>query len=363
MPRGKSFDYERASTLLVEVFTEAEGDFRARSPAAVSAALSSAFDIMFASSTQAYREVLVGSALARLVDPTRNLRKPYVKQGDDAYNGRTLDERVVNPFLHEHTVPSSKAPFLSAFRRNIEFVPETARGLRDREGYAAFLEVIEALSDASPPEARTILRHLLYRFVQLRDAANITLAQVRRLSLDQNEALIDGLLATPSGGLLPVLLVVALFRTLSERFGLGWIVTCQGINVADSASGAGGDVTVQREGRLVLAVEVTERPLDRSRVVSTFNTKISPQSIEDYLFLTTAAAPPDEAKAAARQYFAQGHEMGFLHVKPWLVNSLGTLGPTGRATFTTELLKLLGSQDTPASAKLAWNEQVKALFG
>jgi hypothetical protein len=295
------------------------------------------------------------------VDPTRNLRKPYANQGDDAYNGRTLDERVVNPFLHEHTVPSSRAPFLSAFRRNIQFVPETARGLRDREGYTAFLGVIEALSGADEGTARTILRHLLYRFIELRDSANVTLAQVRRLSIEQHETLIDGLLATPSGGLLPVLLTVAMFHTLRECFGLGWEVGWQGINVADSASGVGGDIIVKREGRLVLAVEVTERPIDRSRVVSTFNTKISPHGIEDYLFFTTATVPTEDAKMAARQYFAQGHEISFLQVKPWLVNSLGTLGPKGRAVFTTEFLKVLGGRDVSASVKIAWNEQIRRL--
>ncbi len=362
-PRPPAFDYDRAKQLLAETFELAEADFAAPRIPPIGADLSVALSALFVSRTQAYREVAVGCALVRLVDQTRNLQLPYVNQGDDAYNGRTLDERVVNPFLQEQTIPCSKGPFLSAFRRNIRFVPETGEGLRDKEGYAAFLVVVDALRAGDEALACAVLRSLLYRFLELRNAANIALAQVRRLSLEQLGLLIDGLLATPSGGLLPVLLALAMFNTLRDCFERDWTIDFQGINVADSASGVGGDITVSREGAVVLAVEVTERPIDRSRVVSTFNTKISPHGIEDYLFFSTAAMPDEEALAATRQYFAQGHEINFLQVKPWLMNCLGTIGPKCRALFVQHLLKALSGPDVPASAKLAWNAQVKALLG
>jgi len=48
---------------------------------------------------------LIGCALARLHDDEIDITKPYMNQGDDAFNGRTLDERVVNPFLQENEIP------------------------------------------------------------------------------------------------------------------------------------------------------------------------------------------------------------------------------------------------------------------
>lgn len=359
---GRAVDYDDAGGLLEEEFANAERDFLADAPPGVPPHVAAAADRLFASRTQAFREALVGCALARITDPQINIRLPYVNQGDDAFNARTLDERVVNPFLQDRNVPCSKGPYLSAFRRNIRFEPETARGLRDRVAYAAFLEFVSALEAAAAEEARAHLRYLLRRFVQLRGESDIPLARIQRLSLEQYGVLADALLRTPSGGLLPVLLAVATFQTVRECFGLEWEIDWQGINVADRASGVGGDITVRRGGRVVLAVEVTERPIDRARVVSTFNTKIAPHGIGDYLFFFSSAAPADEAYAVARQYFAQGHDISFLPVRDWLLHTLGTVGPRCRGTFTSAFLELLGRRETPANLKLAWNEAVRDLL-
>lgn len=86
------------------------------------------------------------------------------------------------------------------------------------------------------------------------------------------------MLTTPSGGLIPVLLAVSAFSAIRDTYLLPWDIRWQGINVADSPSGAGGDITINREGKTVISIEVTERVIDKARVVSTFNTKISPHS-------------------------------------------------------------------------------------
>ncbi len=73
------------------------------------------FDAIFNSATQAYREVLIGCLLARHQDQSINLRQPYVNLGEHAFNGRTSDERVINPFLYEKRIPNSCGPYLSVF--------------------------------------------------------------------------------------------------------------------------------------------------------------------------------------------------------------------------------------------------------
>jgi len=284
-----------------------------------------------------------------------------MNQGDNAYNGRTLDERVVNPFLKDNSIPSSKNPFLSALRRNVRFVPETL-GQKDQRGYKAFLAFIAQLQKANSDKAREYLRYLLVAFVKLRDAADIQLAHVQRLSVEQYESLIRGLLTVPSGGRLPVLLAVATFKTLNKCFELGWRIEWQGINVADRASGAGGDINVSRNDALLFSVEVTERPLDRARIVSTFTSKIAPGGIDDYIFFFTAAQPDDAARTAARQYFAQGHDINFVQVTDWIMTILRTIGAECRKTFTETYIQLLGDADVPAALKVAWNHQIRNLL-
>ena len=93
-----AIDYEQAKVLLNNSYEKAAQEL----PAAVTQYITDnkdALDTIFSSKTQSYREVLLGCAVARYQDRSCNIRHPYVKQGEDAFNGRTLDEKAVNPFL------------------------------------------------------------------------------------------------------------------------------------------------------------------------------------------------------------------------------------------------------------------------
>lgn len=289
-------------------------------------------------------------------------RLPYVNQGPTAYNGRDLDEKVVNPFFQEHRIPSSRGPYLAMFRRIFQFDASTRGGQRDKTAFDAFLKLISALEATSDDaELRNFLTYLLYKFAKLREAAAIPLFRLQRISLEQFESLITSLLDTPSGGRLPVILVVAALRSIKDYFGVDWVIDYQGINVADSHTGVGGDITIKRKDRIGFAAEVTERPIERTRVVATFNTKIGPHGIEDYLFFARPETLAEDARQQARQYFAQGHEVNFLEIKNWMLMSLATMGKSGRDLFQTHLRELLNDPATPRSLRVAWNDHVAAL--
>ncbi len=356
-------DYDAARSLLNDLFIEAEQDLLSHRTPEVPPQIQEACELVFASKTQAYREALTGCAIARIQDRGIDIRLPYVNQGDRAFNGRTLDEKAVNPFLHEHRIPSSKGAYLSVVRRSVTFTDRTRGGLRDKSGYDAFLALIEYLENTGEEnDLRGFLRYLLFKFAALREASIVPLSRLRQISLEQFGALISGLLATHSGGRFPVLLVVSAFRTIRDFYSLGWKIEFQGINVSDAASSAGGDITISSGGRTLLAAEVTERPLDRNRIVSTFNTKIAPYGIEDYLFFVSLSSLDPSARLQAAQYFAQGHEVNFLEVKEWIVQSLATMGRKGRTIFNEALMELLDAPDIPRSLKMAWNTQVDRLL-
>ena len=348
--------------MLAKAFAEAEEHHRTDKLETVPKELEAASATLFRSNTQAFREALVGCCLARIADASIDISKPYVNQGRDAYNGRTLDEQVVNPFLQEKEVPCSKGPYLSSLRRNISFVPETARGLRDKNAFRAMLVFINYLKTDDANNAMRYLVYLLGRFVALRERSRIALARVNRFSIEQYSALIDLLLGSASGGLMPVLLVVSAFEAIKAAYGLPWDLEYQGINEADAASGAGGDVTVRRDGAVVLSVEVTERTIDEDRVRSTFRTKIAPNAIDDYLFFFASTQPTDAALARARAYFAQGHDINFAPVKDWLVTVLSTLGAAGRKVFTEKLVTALDDPKVSAEMKVSWNKHIRTVL-
>ena len=353
-----NLSYENMRERLRESFAEAEVLAREDRCPSLPKTIDKCLDTIFSSNTQAYREVLIGCVLVSLEDESVDIRYPYASQGTNAFNGRSLDETVVNPFLQEKRVPSSRGPYLSAFRRSVNFTPATRHGVRDKAGFDALLELIKYLRSATKDQRTKFLLNLLCRFVRLRESSNIPLSKLNRVSVVQYSQLIAGLLNVQSGGRIPVIVVVALFHAIKTHFSLNWTIDYQGINEADAPGGAGGDVTVRDGNTIILAAEITEREVDKSRVVAIFNRKISTASIRDYIFF---APHTEEAVAQANQYFAQGSEVNFVDINTWTTMSLVTMGQTGRDAFNAQLAQMLSADDVPRTVKVAWNELVAAI--
>ena len=260
---GLTIDYATAKAILDAAFADVKIKFRDKTQIVCPGSRRYSHRCPFKSSTQAFREALLGCVLAAIVDPQIDIRLPYMNQEDNAFNGRTLDERVINPFLNEREIPSSKAPYLSALRRKISFVPETEKGLRDKEAYGAMLAFINETIAAHDGKRKAGIFFTLAlcvsrtpRYVQSNFVAYQSPQHGAVLRAARQTAF-----ATPSGGLLPVLLAVATFTAIKEAYGLPWKIDWRGINVADAASGAGGDITVSRDEKPVISVEVTKPTL------------------------------------------------------------------------------------------------------
>ena len=313
---------------------------------------------IFASGTQAYREVLVGCVLARWCDRDIDISSPYVSQGSHAFSGRSLDERAVNPFFKANRIPSSQGPYLSVFRRSVRFDETTRTGLKDQGGYDALLRLIRHVkATKSTEDILKFLDRLLVSFYRLREAAQVPVSRPQRMSLEQMSVLMGRLLGASSGGRFPMYLVEATLTAIKMRFSLGWEIKTQGINVADAPGGMGGDIEVSENGEMVFAAEVTERSIDAERVTTTFETKMAPNSIEDYLFITSDRVD-EAAQAQARSYFALGHEVNFIDIAGWIRHTLASIGTDGRSHFLVALLDRLGRDDTPAAIKAVWNQEI-----
>jgi hypothetical protein len=92
-------------------------------------------------------------------------------------------------------------------------------------------------------------------------------------------------------------------------------------------------------------------------VTATFQTKIAPQGIQDYLFFVRNDVG-DDVLRQVRQYFAQGHEINFLQMRDWLRILLATLGRAGRETFNRIIIEKLQAAEIATALKVAWNYQI-----
>ena len=355
-----TIDYVAAQAILEKAFEKAT--IKTRETFGMFADLNEAFDVIFGSRVRSYREVLLGCALARVVNASINIRHPYSQQSEDAFSGRTLDERVINPFLVAKQIPCSKGPYLAVFRRNVRLDASSRDGLRDKVGYDAMLKLLDSLEASAPKQADIFLQRLLLAFLELREKSDIRLVSIARLSLEQYKGLFTRLLHCKSGGLMPMLLTAALFQTISKHYQRGWKISRQGINEADNATGAAGDITITTaEGKLLKAIEVTERPISQTRVTTTFNTKMITGAAREYLFIYTNAKPEIEAYTTAQTYFAQGYDIQFAQLDELIVATFLVGDAAMRTCFMREMLTLLGHAEIPATTKTAWNDALQSL--
>ncbi|MCC7478411.1 hypothetical protein IT575_08100 [bacterium] len=319
-------------------------------------------ETLFTSKTQAYREALVGVLLVRIFLPDRNLARPYISLSGKSYNGRDIDERIVNPFLRKNAIPCSKGPYLNVFRRQFTFTPEAENQVRDKAAHQAMLALIDELRETTHEGAVAILSRLIYRFLMLREDSDVAVAAVNRLSVKQYILLLQSVINTPSGGLFPLMLASCMFETIVKVYGLNWTVDTQGINVADKASGTAGDITITSGVTVLFSIEVTVRPLDKNRLVQTFMDKIAPNEIVDYIFILKELPRDQEVLRQAQTYFGQGHEINFLEIAGWLEMQLINIGKLGRTTFNELLVNKLREKRVPKSLKLAWNESINRML-
>jgi hypothetical protein len=348
--------------LLESAYTGAEDAYLRKSTPAVVYGTAEALDTVFESKTQAYREVLLGCVLTRMVDRAKDIRLPYARLGSTAFSGRSLDEQVINPFLRDKSIPCSKGPYLSVFRRNVSFTTETMSGLKDKKGYGALLSLIETVHEETDDTILAdILTTLIYRFILLREESQIDPIRLDRIRLSQFRGILSALIQKRSGGRFPVLFALSMVEAIAQRFSLQWAIECQGINVADSVSRAGGDITIKEEGIPVMTIEVTERPLSAPQVRSTFRTKVVPNKVEDYVFLVHIDRISDETKTRAHRFSAQGYEINLVDIYDWLVGSLVTIGLDGRQRFQDNLIRHLSDPTVPKALRLMWNEEIERL--
>lgn len=362
--RGRPVDRSISESLLSTAFEAAEEEHRTDAPKSdFPSEITLATQRLFASATQAYRDALPSCVIARIVDDEIDIRLPATEYGANAFSGRSLSENVVTPFLRARGVPTSATPFLSALRGGAKFIEGGApRIQRDKDGFDAIVKIVTYLVENNADIAKLYLRYLMREFIVLRESNRISLQRIAKPNLEQLRCLIVGLLTVKSGGRIASMLAVAMFQTLAECYGLGWQIEFQGINVADKSSGAVGDITIRKDGIVVLGVEVTERTVDKGRVNWIFNEKVSPLSLPDYLFITTSK-PDAAAFDAARNYTGVGHEMNFVQLSGWIVHNLATIGPKGRETFQAKMIDLINATGTPAEIKVAWNNKMNEAIG
>ena len=320
-------------------------------------------DTLANSKTVAIRYALVTQLLGKIADPTRNLLTlQLAASGDGAWDARSFATAVVVPWVtdNQHVLGTSLEPYASKplRRERLELVMPN---VRDKKGWVQLVSLLDEFESASHFELVDAFRGVLRALVRRLAGQTFGYAFPQRISLPAMSAMLTAFLDTPSGGLRPLAVTTALLRTIGTAFGLFSHVEGQGINEADAAGNAPGDVLCychDDPNRLCLVVEVKDIDLTLAHVqASTRKAKQADMGLANLLFAVPAVRLADHEAIAAltRREWSSGLNVYTAGVVPLMESSFILLGDGWRI----DLLRAIGmelDERQDQSARRSWHD-------
>ena len=225
-------------------------------------------DVIVNSDVSSIRYAVITQLLGKIADPTRSVMALQLRgSGQGAWDARSFATAVVLPWERDNqqVIGKSPDPYVSKPLRRPRLDDDT--NVRSKAEWARLVRFLEPLETAPLAEVERAFRRVLDAFCRRMAGQSFSYPIPKRISQAHLEQIVSVFLDRSSGGLRPLAVSAALFKTLGEGFGLFAEVRSQGINEADSASGAPGDVACyDSDGSLCLAVEVKDTGLTLKHV-------------------------------------------------------------------------------------------------
>ncbi|MDR1274974.1 MAG: restriction endonuclease, SacI family [Candidatus Accumulibacter sp.] len=268
-------------------------------------------------SNRAGVRLLMSCLLGKLDKPNVDPRKPYTEIGGvDSFSGRTYDERYLTKFINEHRLPvNSTTAFLTPTLRNIDHPLTTDRKLvgRPRDLYKKTLELLEDVAENRIPTdlvfVETVRVLMLLRDEKLARMASLLGALEHTegalpLSSESIVTLISQHLACKNASRLPVLVVAAAYGAAGARLSES-MLPLNPHKAADLRTGSLGDVEICLMGddAIVTAYEMKMKRVTQDDIdAAAAKIARAPDTIHNYLFITTDVIDPIVARYAATFY-------------------------------------------------------------
>lgn len=251
---------------------------------------------------RACARLLMACTLAKLDRPTIDPRKPYTEIGsEDAFSGRTYDERYINQFVNTHRLPlNPTTAFLTPAFRNIDrpLTPDLEIIGRPRQLYKDTLQLLDDVSSGrvmAEDLLTEIIRVLLIMRQEREVRMSTLLAALQRtedatpLSSENIVTLVEQHLKSKNASRLPVLVVAAAYQSVGYKIG-EQVLPLKSHNAADEQTGALGDVEIclENDERVVTAYEMKTRRVtidDIDRALHKI--ALADQPMHNYIFITT----------------------------------------------------------------------------
>lgn len=227
-------------------------------------------DRLVNSKVTSIRYALITQVVGKIADPSRSLFYLQIGEGEPGvWDARGFCDKVIVPWVSDNhdVIGTSREPYASKPLRRVR-IEHGMKNVRDKD-WDRLAALFEVWDGASPDELRAACRRCLAAIARRLTGQSFKYSIPLRISAAQTRVLLEAFLSDQSGGLRPMVVSAALMQALGEGFGLFARVESQGVNEADAATGAPGDVMCYaKDDSLILAVEVKDRRLTLSDVRS-----------------------------------------------------------------------------------------------
>jgi hypothetical protein len=272
-------------------------------------------------SNRAGVRLLLSCLLAKMDKPKCDPRKPYTEIGSpDCFSGRGYDEQYISPFITKNKLPMNMTTaFLTPALRNIAHPLSVSQELigSPKELYIKAIQILDDVATGKI-QANIVLQEALRILIGIRNEnesrMRSLISAIKRsdgaipLSAESIITIISQHLACPHSSRLPVLVVVAAYKTVEQVLS-EYTLPLSAHTAADSTTGALGDVEIclRSDNRMVTVYEIKSKGVTTVEIDGALK-KIasSKHKIDNYIFVTTDKIDPLVSEYAKSFYETTG---------------------------------------------------------
>ena len=268
---------------------------------------------------------LMSATLAKVFNETIDTRQPYPKLGEKSFAGRTIDETIVQHFIHKYALPcNDTTAFLTPAFRTIEtaITKSTFEKCRPSYVYYDMMDVLDYI-EIHPSQAINILRQTIKELIQIKESSTQKLQQlvdslsenkVQDLSSEEITTLLIQHLQCKGSSRLPVLMVTAAYQSVQHLI-KETHKPLLAHNAADKQTGAIGDIeiTLIGENDTVTCYEMKKKQVSTDDIYVIINklSKLSNKP-DNYIIITTEGITKEVNDLAHTVYGMIGVELAVL---------------------------------------------------
>lgn len=270
---------------------------------------------------------LMSCMLAKIDKPKIDIRKPYTEiDGDDAYSGRTYDEGYVQKLVYKYGLPCNQttAYLTPGFRtHNRTLTPSLVIEGSPPQMYKTTLEILDEVHRKKEKPVN-VLMEIIRQLIVIKNQNEAKIKEqltaleqtsgTLPLSSEEIITLLFQHLKSPKSSRLPVLIVAAAYKAVSEKFG-ETLLPLQAHNAADKQTGSLGDVeiTLVNDDKIVTSYEMKDKRVTKDDIdVAIKKLQGAKSKIDNYIFITTDTIEVEVLEYAKGLYEKTGIEFAIL---------------------------------------------------